>query len=414
MNIRVPYGLQDHLTVMVDDDRVLGQVHPHQLPAVDEQTVLERSLREPLGAPPLERFLRDARDVLVLVNDATRPTPTAKVLETIVPFLEGVPFRFLVAAGSHREPTGEEIRQIFGDFGERFGDLIEIHRARQRREMVVIGTTSRGTEVAINRRVLEADRIIVMSSVEPHYFAGFTGGRKSFLPGVASFETIEQNHSLALQREAQTLALEGNPVHEDMIEAIAPLREKNIFAIMTIVDRQGGLQDCAAGDLQECFSAAVEKAQKVFVVPIPHKADVVVTVASFPTDVNLYQSQKALENGKLALKEDGILILVSSCRGGIGDDTFARLLSRSANPRETLQQIQKGYRLGYQKAAKIAEICLWAQIWAVTELPDAQLEPLFFKTFDNLQTALDQAFAVLEPKARVLFLMEGSLTVPCP
>jgi nickel-dependent lactate racemase len=250
--------------------------------------------------------------------------------------------------------------------------------------------------------------------VEPHYFAGFTGGRKSFLPGVASFETIEQNHSLALQREAQTLALEGNPVHEDMIEAIAPLREKNIFAIMTIVDRQGGLQDCAAGDLQECFSAAVEKAQKVFVVPIPHKADVVVTVASFPTDVNLYQSQKALENGKLALKEDGILILVSSCRGGIGDDTFARLLSRSANPRETLQQIQKGYRLGYQKAAKIAEICLWAQIWAVTELPDAQLEPLFFKTFDNLQTALDQAFAVLEPKARVLFLMEGSLTVPCP
>jgi nickel-dependent lactate racemase len=414
MNIEIPYGQHGHLTVAVDDDRVLGQIHSNSTPTVDERAVLEGALREPIASPPLDRFLQDARDVLVLVNDATRPTPTAKVLETVVPLLREIPFRFLVAAGSHREPTEAECRQIFGDFYERFRERIEVHQARRREEMAVIGTTSRGTEVAFNRRILQADRIIVIGSVEPHYFAGFTGGRKSFLPGVASFETIEQNHSFALQRSAHTLALEGNPVHEDMMEAVAPLLERELFAIMAVVNREGGIYACTAGHLRDCFPPATEKAKTVFVVPIPEKAEVVVTVAPFPTDINLYQSQKALENGKLALKEGGILILVSACRAGLGDDTFARLLGESTNPHDALQRIQKGYRLGYQKAAKIAETRLWAQIWAVTELSDSQLEPLFIKPVNDLQGALDEALQTLGSEAKVLFLMEGSLTVPCP
>ncbi len=414
MNIRIPYGQKDHLTVNLDDGRVLGQVHPNPTAAVDEKEVLERALREPIGSPPLDRFLRDARDVLVLVNDATRPTPTAKVLETIIPLLGDIPFRFLVAAGSHREPTEDEYRQIFGEFYEPFRERIEVHRARRREDMVVVGTTSRGTEMAVNRRVLEADRLVVIGSVEPHYFAGFTGGRKSFLPGVAAIETIEHNHALALQREAHTLALEGNPVHEDMMEAVAPLLERDVFAIMTVVNQEGGIHDSTAGHLRDCFPPATEKAREVFVVPVPEKADVVVTVAPFPTDINLYQSQKALENGKLALKEGGILMLVSACRAGVGDDTFARLLSAAASPRDALQQLRKGYRLGYHKAAKIAEICLWAHIWAFTELSDSQLEPLFIKPVDDLQGALDEALQRQGPEAKVLFLMEGSLTVPYP
>jgi len=414
MDIKIPYGQKDHLTVNLEDARVLGQIHPNPTAPVDERAVLERALREPIGSPPLDRFLQDARDVLVLVNDATRPTPTAKVLETLVPLLGDIPFRFLVAAGSHREPTEEEYRQIFGEFYEPFRGRIVVHRARRREDMVVVGTTSRGTEMAVNRRVLEADRLVVIGSVEPHYFAGFTGGRKSFLPGVAAIETIEHNHSLALQREAHTLALEGNPVHEDMMEAVAPLLERDIFAIMTVVNREGGIHDSTTGHLRDCFPPATEKAREVFVVAVPEKAEVVVTVAPFPTDINLYQSQKALENGKLALKEGGILMLVSACRAGVGDDTFARLLSDAASPRDALQRLQKGYHLGYHKAAKIAEICLWAHIWALTELSDSQLEPLFIKPVDDLQGALDEALRRQGPEAKVLFLMEGSLTVPCP
>jgi nickel-dependent lactate racemase len=414
MNIEIPYGKQDRIAVTLDDDRVLGSVHSNPTAPVDGREVLERALNQPIGSPPLDQFLRGAEDVVILVNDATRPTPTAGVLETIVPLLGDIPFRFMVAAGSHREPTEEEFRQIFGRFYDRFQDRIEVHRARLREEMEVIGTTSRGTEMAVNRRVLQADRIVVIGSVEPHYFAGFTGGRKSFLPGVAAFETIERNHSLALNREAHTLALEGNPVHEDMIEAVAPLLDRKVFGIQAIVNQEGVIQDATTGHLGECFPPATEMSREVFVVPIPEKADVVVTVAPFPTDINLYQSQKALENGKLALKEDGILILVSTCRDGIGDDTFARLLSESDSPRAALEKMQTGYRLGYHKAAKIAEVCLWARIWALTELSDEQLEPLFIKPIDDLQSALDQALETRGADARVLFLMEGSLTVPCP
>ena len=414
MNIEIPYGQKNHLAVSVDDHRVLGRIHPNPVPPADERAVLERALREPIGSPPLDRFLQGARDVLILVNDATRPTPTARVLETIVPLLGEIPFRFLVAAGSHREPTEQEYRQIFGGAYERFRDRIEVHQARRREDMEVVGTTSRGTEMAVNRRVLQADRLVVIGSVEPHYFAGFTGGRKSFLPGVAAFQTIERNHSLALHREAHTLALEGNPVHEDMMEAVAPLLERQVFAIMTVVNREGGIQDATAGHLRDSFPPATESSRKVFVVPVPDKAEVVVTVAPFPTDINLYQSQKALENGKLALKDDGILILVSACRDGIGDDTFARLLSESASPREALRKMQDGYRLGYHKAAKIAEICQWAHIWALTELSDEKLESLFIKPIGDLQRALDEALRIQGSDSKVLFLMEGSLTVPCP
>ena len=414
MKIKIPYGQKDRLIVNLDDDRVLGRIHPNPSTAVDERAVLERALGDPIGSPPLEQFLQGARDVLILVNDATRPTPTASVLEAIVPLLGEIPFHFLVAAGSHRRPTEEEFRQIFGDMYERFKERIEVHQAREREQMEMVGTTSRGTEMAVNRQVLQADRILVIGSVEPHYFAGFTGGRKSFLPGVASFETIEHNHSLALNRSAHTLALEGNPVHQDMMEAVAPLLKRRVFAIMTIVNQEGGIQDATAGHLGESFPPATEKCREIFAVPIAGKADVVVTVAPFPTDINLYQSQKALENGKLALKEGGTLILVSSCRDGIGDDTFARLLSESPSPQAALEKMQTGYRLGYHKAAKIAEICLWARIWAFTELPDEQVKPLFIRPIDDLQSAVDEALEARGADASVLFLMEGSLTVPCP
>jgi nickel-dependent lactate racemase len=413
MEIRVPYGQKEGLTVTVADDRVAGIIRSHPTASVDGRAILEKALLEPIGATTLERFLQGARDVLVLVNDATRPTPTAQILETLVPRFKDLSFHFLVAAGSHREPTPDEYRHIFGRFYEEFKDRIAVHDARRREDMVLVGTTSRGTQMAVNRRAIEAHKILVVGSVEPHYFAGFTGGRKSFLPGIAAFETIEHNHAFALEPEARTLALEGNPVHEDMLEAAALLlRQKDAFAIMTIVDSRGSIQACTAGDLLECFLPATEKAKEVFVVPIPERAEVVVTMAPYPSDINLFQSQKALENGKLAVKDKGILILVSACRAGLGDDTFARLLGGSASPRDALRQIQKGYKLGYHKAAKIAETRLRAQIWAVTGLPDDQLKRLFIQPFADLQTALDRALQEQGPRAKILFLMEGSLTVP--
>ena len=145
---------------------------------------------------------------------------------------------------------------------------------------------------------------------------------------------------------------------------------------------------------------------------IKQKADIVVTVAPYPMDVDLYQSQKAIDNGKLVLKENGILILVSRCRTGIGDRTFFELLASSKNPKEALNSISGDYILGYHKAAKLAEIALWAEMWAVTDLSDDDLRSVFMRPFNDLQKAVDAALEIKGPDATVLFLMDGSITVP--
>jgi len=166
-----------------------------------------------------------------------------------------------------------------------------------------------------------------------------------------------------------------------------------------------------AGDLHASFSQAVKWANEVFSVGIKEKADVVVSIAPYPMDVDLYQSQKALDNGKWALKEGGTIIMVSKCRQGIGHDTFLQQLSLSQDPREVLENLAREYKLGYHKAAKMAEIAVWANVWAVTDLDPQLLEKANIRPFSTVQEAVDAALAS-NKDAKVLFNMDGSITVP--
>jgi nickel-dependent lactate racemase len=252
---------------------------------------------------------------------------------------------------------------------------------------------------------------VIISSVEPHYFAGYTGGRKSFLPGIASFKTIEQNHKLALKQEARALALEGNPVHEDMIDALSTVK-KEIFTISTVLDKNHRIYAATAGDIYKSMEAAVSKAEEVFVAKIPEKADIVVSVVKFPSDIDLYQAQKGIDNAKYALKEGAILLLVAKCRMGIGEDSFVKLLSSADSPRDALDKIEKKFVIGYHKAAKMAEVGLYAQTWAVTDLDPEILESIFIRPFSSLQEALDKAFEEKGKDAKALILLDGSLTIP--
>jgi nickel-dependent lactate racemase len=277
--------------------------------------------------------------------------------------------------------------------------------------MVFLGTSSNGTPMHVHKAGVEADRIIIISSVEPHYFAGYTGGRKSYLPGIAGYKTIEQNHKLALSPEAKALSLEGNPVHEDMMDAIKTVKQ-DIFSIMTVLDKHHRVYAACCGHINDSFHAAIDRANEVFAAPLKEKADIVVSVVKFPQDIDLYQAQKGIDNAKLALKENGILILVAKCRCGIGGKAFADLLGSSATPKDALDTIEKGYVLGYHKAAKMAEIGLWAQMWGVTDVEPDVISKLFIKPFNDLQTAMDMALAEKGDDADILFLMDGGLTVP--
>jgi nickel-dependent lactate racemase len=412
MEIQVPYG-KGKLDITIDDANFGGAVHPNEVEIGDETETLRRALEKPFGPKTFDEFLAGADDLVVIVNDRTRPTPTAKVLELVRSKLEAVPnVKFVIATGVHRAPTPEEYREIFGDLYDAYSDRIISHDARKSEDMVYLGKSTNGTEMYVNRHVTEASKIMIIGSVEPHYFAGYTGGRKSFLPGVASFETIEQNHKYALLQAAQPLALDGNPVHEDMVDAIKCISDHDIFTIMTVLDRQHSIYAVTAGDIDEAFYAAIDKAHDVFSVTIEGTADIVVAVAPYPMDVDLYQSQKALDNGKLALNDDGILILVAQCRSGIGEEAFAKLLSSASTPEEVMRKIDEGYKLGYHKAAKIAEIAIRANMWAVSEIDDDTLASIFIRPFPTLQEAIDEALQVKGADTKILFMMAASMTVP--
>jgi nickel-dependent lactate racemase len=411
MEIPIPYG-RERVSIRIPDGNVLDVVHPERVNTGPEREILLEALENPVGGPSFPNFLDDAKNVLFVVNDGTRPTPTAKVMAILREHIQGADYQFIVATGAHRAPTDEEFRFIFGPLYDEFRDRIYVHDSRDSSQMVHVGTSRSGTEMFVNRLGLEAHKLVVIGSVEPHYIAGYTGGRKFFLPGIASYGTIEQNHRYAVRPDAKALTLAGNPVHEDMIDAMRAIQDKQVFSIQLVLDRDRRIYSATAGDIHASFDAAIELANEIFCADVPEKADIVVSVATYPMDVDLYQSQKALDNGKLALKEGGILILVSKCRTGVGGRTFFELLASSPTPQEALERIGGRYELGYHKAAKMAEIALWAEMWAVTDLRGADVESVFMRPFSNIQGALDRALEVKGPEAKVLFLMDGSLTVP--
>ena len=413
MYFDIPYGKEK---IKVNISKPVEILIPSKIDIMDEKKIIERALKNPVGMESFEKFAKKSKNLLVIVNDATRPTPTSKILEFLFPILSSHPdVSFLVATGVHRAPTEEEFRFIFGEFYDFFKDRIYSHDARNDNDMEYLGKSKNGTEMYINKMVSEKNNVLVIGSVEPHYFAGYTGGRKSFLPGVASYRTIEMNHKLALSDEALPLALDGNPVHEDMVDAMDVLKNINVFSIQTVLTGEHKLFAVTAGDLLKSFDEAIEYSNKIFCVPLKRKGNIVISVAPYPMDIDLYQSQKALENGKLALEKNGIIILISKCRDGVGEKAFLDLLSRVDSPKEVFELLEKEYKLGYHKAARIAQIAISEKIWGVTDLEDNIIKKAFIKPYSNIQSVIDNAIIEMISKGiepRIILMPAGSLTIP--
>ena len=387
---------------------------PHQVlsEALDTPHIRE-ALAELLAPPP-------GRHTVVIVNDATRPTPTALVLEALIQRgllrmdADSTPrLRLLIATGSHARGGPDELAQILGRRNVGLlAPLVRWHDSRDVSSLVRLGETPRHTPVYLSREVVESHGLILINSVEPHYFAGYTGGRKSLVPGVAGFETIEANHRLALDPAADTLELDGNPVHEDLLEAVALLPSRPLLSLQLVLDRSQRICAAYAGDLPESFANAVQAANREFVVDLQQRFDVVVTAAAPPMDYDLYQSQKALANASRAVRTGGTLILVSSCRHGIGDRTFFDLLAGSPDPRSAINAVVATYRLGYHKAALMASLAERYRILSVTKLPDDAARAVFLEPFPSLDEALKDAIGRLGPTPSILVLPDGCVTVP--
>jgi nickel-dependent lactate racemase len=253
--------------------------------------------------------------------------------------------------------------------------------------------------------------------VEPHYFAGYTGGRKSLFPGLAGYDTVWANHALSMKPGSESLALTGNPVHEDLEDALTVgVAGRQVYSIQLVLDKEHRIGFAAAGGLDETFRRAVEVADRQFVLDIDRRCEVVVAAAPHPMDCNFYQTNKAIQSGALAVRDGGILIVVSECPFGLGENqTLYDILAAADSPAQALERADlEEYRLGVQQATRVAGILQRAQIWAVTALPAAQIEAMFMRPCATVQAAVDAALAAQGSGAQVLFLQEASITVPRP
>ena len=415
MKVDIEYN-QETMTIEIPDGNLLDVIAPDYAEQPITADTFQQRLVETERDRTMISFLEGIRErdenLLIVINDANRPTPSYIVLEALLPHLESMETQLSIATGTHKAPSDNELHQLLGVSDPMFRPNLHIHECRDVAAHSYLGTTSRGTPVLFDNIVYNAKNILVIGSVEPHYFAGFTGGRKAFLPGHASYETIEHNHSFSLKEGASLLNLNDNPVHLDMLEGCAFLKEKNIYSIQLVLECCGNVARAFGGNLYSSFDAGIQSCTNYFTKEISELADVVITVAEFPMDISLYQSQKAMENAKLALKEGGILILVSATRQGIGNRTFTTLLSSSEDLDEILKVIGNKYVWGYHKTAKIIEALKRFRVFVVSSLEDRTVKELHMEPISSLQKAVDIALAEKGKTAKILVMPKGCALVP--
>ncbi len=408
----IPYG--DRTLPLQFNETNWGELlAPKEVHPVSFETGLREACEQPLDSPTLTEFLKGCRSLLILVNDETRPTPSGQVLNFLWPELSSFPKKVMVATGTHKPGSAEGCQRIFGPLWPEIQGRVLFHDCRKEKEMIYLGETSRGTRVLINQEIMMADRVLVIGSVEPHYFAGYTGGRKGIIPGVAGYSTIVANHSLAMDMKAQPLRLDGNPVHEDLEEALRLLTIPPIFSLMLVLTPEHQLYAAYCGSIEETLVQASQRADEVFTLPFQEKADILISVVYPPLDIDLYQSQKAIEHGKMALKDDGILILVMPCRQGPGPIDFQSLMLQTGNPQNARDLLDQPYRLGHHRITRnLRFLEQGGQVWGVTDLNPLFLSQTFIRPRPSLQKAVDMALDQKGRAAKVSVLLNAGLCVP--
>ena len=404
--MQVPFG-RGSMKLEFEEGRPLETVSPADAPPDTDS--IRRSISNPIGSKDLASFISGKQKILVAVSDHTRSTPTAEVLKYLD--LRGKEVTTVIATGSHRAPDQRELEEIIGGKIPPYGGRVAVHNSKDPTSLKSIGKTSRGTELSFNSLLFEADGIIPIASVEPHYFAGYTGGRKFLLPALAGIDSITNNHCLAAEESSRVLRLEGNPVHEDFMEALETFgRFDDIFSIQLVLNVKSHISYSSSGHIVQSFKQAVEYASQIYVPKISEKADIVISVNKPPLDIDLYQSQKALQSVELSVKDGGIIILVSSCREGIGDSNFYKLLTSEGGGGGK----ENSRKFGYHKVVRLAKLLKRFSVFAVTTLPESVPKAIGLTPYQDLQKAFADATRIKGTKSRVLVVLDGAITVPMP
>ncbi len=373
---------------------------------------VDHALENPIGAPKLSETAKPGMKTVIITSDISRPLPSYDMLPSVLRELNaaGIPdsdITVVFAIGSHRSHTDEERRRLAGD--EVFGRVRCIDSDPD--DCILMGTSSHGTPFSITRTVAEADLRIGLGNVEYHYFAGYSGGVKALMPGVSTPEAIQANHSLMVSEDACAGNLEGNPVRMDLEEVLeyCPLH----YIVNAVLDEHKHIVYAVAGDVIAAHRAGCAYLDRMYRKPIPQRADIViVSQGGAPKDANLYQTQKALDNSKYAVKDGGTVILIGACSEGLGSAKFEEWLLGAERSHDMVERIGRDFQLGGHKAAAIGMILDRARIDLVSELDDSLVREIFLIPQPSAQAALDEAMERYGPDAAVIAMPFGGATLP--
>ncbi|MEW6185992.1 MAG: nickel-dependent lactate racemase, partial [Thermodesulfobacteriota bacterium] len=328
------YG-KSGLPLSLPEDSEIEVLQKRKLPVFpDPESAVRKALASPLGCSSLTQEAKGCRNVCLLICDITRPVPHSVLLPILIRELLHSGFSadaitLLVATGTHRPNEGEELRELIGDEWVFNSIPIVNHFAAREDEHVDLGTTPKGTPVKIARRFMDADLRMVVGLVEPHFMAGYSGGRKVVVPGIAHADTIQVIHSTRMlnQDEVRPGRMEGNPLHEELLQAIEKVGK--ILAINTVIDQERNLSFINFGEIRESHSAAVSFARPYFEIPVSRKFRTIVTSASgYPLDKTYYQTIKGMMGVVDILEEGGDIFIVSECSEGLGSTTYREAQTR--------------------------------------------------------------------------------------
>ena len=387
-------------------------------PLAGETDAIRNALRNPIGSAPLRERLQPGMTVVIVHTDITRATPNDRLLPVILSELEAGGIRrediaLLNGLGTHRPQTDAELHRMLGaEIVDRYRCLQ--HDAYDNAGLVSLGTTRRRHPLTVNKHLLEADLKILTGFIEPHFFAGYSGGPKAVLPGVAGAETVLANHGPEMIAHPQATfdRTAGNPIWEEMLEAASQV--ENTFLVNVTLDRENAITGVFAGEVAAAHARGCDhvRAASLFTVTEPY--DLVVTTNSgYPLDQNLYQCVKGLAAAARAVRPGGAILLLAACEEGLPDRSeYARILREAASPQAVLDRVtQPGFtgQDGWQVQIQ-AQVQLKADVYIYSEgLSDEQIAASLFHPCRDLVRGIPEMME--RYGSRVCALPQGPLTV---
>ncbi|PID55834.1 hypothetical protein CSB45_14080 [candidate division KSB3 bacterium] len=421
MNIRLDYG-KSGLEISLPDEAAVSIVEPKHLDALPDQfEAVRAAVRNPIASPPLRELVRPGNTVGIVFYDITRPTPDRIMTPLLLEELEAAgivreQITLYNATGTHRANSDQELRTMLGDEVVE-GCRIVQNDAADKDSHVLVGTTSSGNAIWIHKELVESDIRILTGFIEPHFFAGFSGGGKAIMPGMALLETVMRNHNARhIDHPRATWGItHGNPLWEEIHDAAAFVKPS--FLLNVALNRNKEITNVFAGDWEQAHEQGCAFVKDTAMVPVDSAFDIVITSNSgYPLDLNLYQAVKGMSAASQVVKQGGSILIAAECWDGIPKHgPYGQLLREADSVEQLLERIREpGFVMGDTWQAQIqALISQKADVYVYSDgLDDDSITSAMLQPCGPVEQRVESLLKTYGPDARICVLPEGPQTIP--